>query len=135
MDVEEMLERLGAVIGPPPEGGVAPVPWEIAPEVMDFQLPADYRAFVDRYGSISIRDELHVFAPSLVPTSKTGQPLGFEGPALHDGALRVLCLAGRVLPGRGLQGVPVSAVPGRGRAAEVGQQLQLRPVLLADAGP
>ncbi|MFJ4681725.1 hypothetical protein [Kitasatospora sp. NPDC088783] len=79
MDVQEMLERLGAVIGPPPEGGVTPVPWELAPGAMGFQLPADYRAFVDRYGMASISGELHVYAPSLAPTSKIGQPLGFEG--------------------------------------------------------
>ncbi|MFD7735773.1 hypothetical protein ACFV6F_35975 [Kitasatospora phosalacinea] len=79
MRIEEMLERLGTVIGPPPEGGVAAVPWGLAPDALGFQLPADYRAFVDRYGSVSIRDELHVLAPSAVPGPKTGQPLGFEG--------------------------------------------------------
>ncbi|MEU5383576.1 hypothetical protein [Kitasatospora cineracea] len=79
MRIEEMLERLGAVIGPPPEAGVVPVPWELAPEVMGFQLPADYRTFVDRYGSVSIRDELHIFTPSAVPGLQVGQPLGFEG--------------------------------------------------------
>ncbi len=39
-----MLDRLGAVIGPPPAGGVVPVPWEQRPKVLGFQLPADYRA-------------------------------------------------------------------------------------------
>ncbi|MFF2630482.1 hypothetical protein ACFVUN_32545 [Kitasatospora griseola] len=67
MDIEEMLDRLGTVIGPPPAGGVVPVPWELGPEVMGFQLPADYRAFVDRYGSVSIRGELHIYAPSEAP--------------------------------------------------------------------
>ncbi|RKE04998.1 hypothetical protein BX266_7235 [Streptomyces sp. TLI_171] len=74
-----MLERLGAVIGPPPEGGVVPVPWELAPEAIGFQLPADYRAFADRYGRVSIRGELHVYTPSSVPGPALGQPPGFEG--------------------------------------------------------
>ncbi|GLW68180.1 hypothetical protein Kpho02_04790 [Kitasatospora phosalacinea] len=79
VNIDEAMDRLGVVIGPPPEDGVVPVPWELAPEVMGFQLPADYRAFVDRYGMVSISDELHVYAPSSEPTSKTGQPVGFEG--------------------------------------------------------
>ena len=79
MNVEEMLDRLGAVIGPPPEGGVAPVPWELGPEVMGFQLPSDYRAFVDRYGKVSISGELHICTPSAAPGPKVEQPLGFEG--------------------------------------------------------
>ncbi|MEV7211521.1 hypothetical protein AB0O31_00290 [Kitasatospora cineracea] len=83
MRIEEMLERLGAVIGPPPEGGVAPVPWELAPGVMGFQLPADYRAFADCYGSVSIRDELHVYTPSMAPSLAMGKPSGFEG-FLHN---------------------------------------------------
>lgn len=74
-----MLERLGAVIGPPPAGKVVPVPWELAPGAVGFQLPADFRAFVDRYGMVSISDELHVHAPSTAPTPKRGKPLGFEG--------------------------------------------------------
>ncbi|MFF2079271.1 hypothetical protein ACFVXG_31520 [Kitasatospora sp. NPDC058162] len=78
VQVEEMLDRLGAVIGPPLEG-VVPVPWELGPEEIGFQLPADYRAFVDRYGMVSISDELHVFAPSAAPSPKVGQPPGFEG--------------------------------------------------------
>ncbi|MFJ1796809.1 hypothetical protein [Kitasatospora griseola] len=48
MDIEEMLERLGVVIGPPPTDGVTPVPWELAPAAIGFQLPADCRAFADR---------------------------------------------------------------------------------------
>ncbi|MGW2255789.1 hypothetical protein ACWCXH_37430 [Kitasatospora sp. NPDC001660] len=79
MNIEEMLDRLAAVIGPPPVGGVVRVPWELGPEVLGFQLPADYRAFVDRYGMVSISDELHICAPSAAPSTKTGQPLGFEG--------------------------------------------------------
>ncbi|WP_405009886.1 hypothetical protein [Kitasatospora sp. NBC_01539] len=79
MDVEEMLDRLGAQIGPPPEGGVVPVPWELGPGVMGFQLPVDYRAFVDRYGSVSISGELHVYAPSGARSVEVGAPLGFEG--------------------------------------------------------
>ncbi|MER8188289.1 hypothetical protein [Kitasatospora sp. NPDC094015] len=79
MGIAEMLDRLGAVIGPPPEGGVVPVPWERAPEALGFQLPADYRAFADRYGMASIRDELHIYTPSAAPSPKIGQPLGFEG--------------------------------------------------------
>jgi len=79
VDVEETLERLGAVIGPPPEGGVVPVPWGLGPAVMGFQLPADYRAFVDRYGSVSISGELHIYTPSAVPGYTIGRPLGFEG--------------------------------------------------------
>ncbi|MFJ9695553.1 hypothetical protein [Kitasatospora sp. NPDC101183] len=79
MDIEGMLERLGAVIGPPPSEGVVAVPWELAPEAIGFQLPADYRAFVDRYGAISISGELHIFTPSMAPSVTVGQPLGFEG--------------------------------------------------------
>ncbi|PJN25638.1 hypothetical protein [Kitasatospora sp. CB02891] len=79
MDVEEMLDRLGAVIGPPPAGGVAPVPWQLGRAVLGFQLPTDYRAFVDRYGAVSIRGELHIFTPSAAPVPQTEQPLGFEG--------------------------------------------------------
>ncbi|MFJ8441418.1 hypothetical protein [Kitasatospora griseola] len=79
MSIEGILDRLGAVIGPPPAGGVVPVPWELGPEVMGFQLPADYRAFVDRYGMVSIRGELHIYAPSEAPGPAIGQPLGFEG--------------------------------------------------------
>ncbi|RGD58119.1 hypothetical protein DR950_10240 [Kitasatospora xanthocidica] len=79
VDIEETLDRLGTVIGPPPAGGVVPVPWELGPEVLGFQLPADYRAFVDRYGMVSISDELHIYAPSAAPSSQVSQPLGFEG--------------------------------------------------------
>ncbi|MFJ5229783.1 hypothetical protein ACIQBJ_07735 [Kitasatospora sp. NPDC088391] len=79
MDVEEMLDRLGTVLGPPPEGGVAPVPWELGPGVMGFQLPLDYRAFVDRYGSVSISGELHVRTPSGARGVEADAPLGFEG--------------------------------------------------------
>ncbi|MFD5559453.1 hypothetical protein [Kitasatospora griseola] len=79
MEIEEMLDRLGTVIGPPPAGGVVPVPWELGPEVMGFQLPADYRAFVDRYGRVSISDELHIYTPSAAPGLEIRQPLGFEG--------------------------------------------------------
>ncbi|MFF0413431.1 hypothetical protein ACFYUY_23715 [Kitasatospora sp. NPDC004745] len=79
MDIEEMLERLGAVIGPPPAGGVTPVPWELAPAAIGFQLPADYRAFADRYGSVSISDELHIFTPTEVPSPHAAMPSGFEG--------------------------------------------------------
>ncbi|WP_157171036.1 hypothetical protein [Nocardia araoensis] len=79
MNIEEMLDRLGSAIGPPPVGGVVPVPWELGPEAIGFQLPTDYRAFIDRYGMVSIRNELHIFAPSAAPSPKTGQPLGFEG--------------------------------------------------------
>ncbi|MFI1519425.1 hypothetical protein [Kitasatospora cineracea] len=79
MNIEEMLDRLGAVIGPPPADGVVPVPWELAPQAFGFQLPADYRAIVDRYGMVSISGELHICTPSAAPTPKTGQPLGFEG--------------------------------------------------------
>ncbi|WP_406230544.1 hypothetical protein [Nocardia sp. NBC_01009] len=79
MDIEEMLDRLGSVIGSPPAGGVVPVPWELGPEMMGFQLPADYRAFVDRYGMVSISNELHIYAPSAAPSSHIGEPPGFEG--------------------------------------------------------
>ncbi|MGE7439753.1 MULTISPECIES: hypothetical protein [Kitasatospora] len=79
MDIEEMLDRLGAVIGPPPAGGVVPVPWELGPEVLGFQLPADYRAFADRYGMVSISDEPHIYTPSAAPSPQVGQPPGFEG--------------------------------------------------------
>ncbi|MEU8512955.1 hypothetical protein AB0C76_15420 [Kitasatospora sp. NPDC048722] len=79
MDIEEMLDRLGAVIGPPSADGVVPVPWDLGAAELGFRLPADYRAFVDRYGAVSIGDELHIFTPSAAPTSKIGQPLGFEG--------------------------------------------------------
>ncbi|MFH8385871.1 hypothetical protein ACH4E7_33955 [Kitasatospora sp. NPDC018058] len=79
MDIEEMLDRLGVVIGPPPRGGVVPVPWALGPQALGFQLPADYRAFADRYGMVSISDELHVYTPSAAPSPKTGQPPGFEG--------------------------------------------------------
>ncbi|MFD5560577.1 hypothetical protein [Kitasatospora griseola] len=79
MGIEELLDRLGTVIGPPPAGGVVPVPWELGPGVLGFQLPVDYRAFIDRYGMVSIRGELHIYAPSTAPTPAIGQPLGFEG--------------------------------------------------------
>jgi hypothetical protein len=79
VDIEEMLDRLGTVIGPPPADGVVPVPWELAPEALGFQLPADYRAFANQYGSVSISNELHIYTPSAGPSPKTGQPPGFEG--------------------------------------------------------
>ncbi|MEU9131643.1 hypothetical protein AB0D08_26630 [Kitasatospora sp. NPDC048540] len=79
VNIEELLDRLGAVIGPPPAGGVVPVPWERGPETIGFQLPSDYRAFGDRYGMVSISDELHIYTPSAAPNSKAEQPLGFEG--------------------------------------------------------
>ncbi|GAA2093023.1 hypothetical protein GCM10009759_19160 [Kitasatospora saccharophila] len=77
--VEELLDRLGAVIGPPPAGGVVPVPWELCPGAIGFQLPADFRAFVDRYGAVSISDELHVFTPAEPPDLRASVPPGFEG--------------------------------------------------------
>ncbi|GAA1103804.1 hypothetical protein GCM10009663_52730 [Kitasatospora arboriphila] len=79
VNVEETLDRLGAVIGPPPEDGVVPVPWERAPGEIGFQLPADYRAFADRYGSVSISNELHIYTPSAAPSSQIAEPVGFEG--------------------------------------------------------
>ncbi|WP_224281768.1 hypothetical protein [Streptomyces sp. LS1784] len=79
VDIEEMLDRLAAVIGPPPADGVVPVPWELGPQALGFQLPADFRAFADRYGMVSISDELNVYTPSAAPSPETGQPLGFEG--------------------------------------------------------
>ncbi|MCC9312220.1 hypothetical protein LN042_35045 [Kitasatospora sp. RB6PN24] len=79
VDIEEMLDRLGAVIGPPPADGVVPVPWEFGPGVLGFQLPADYRAFADRYGTVSISDELHIYTPSTELGPYVGGPVGFEG--------------------------------------------------------
>ncbi|WP_459651476.1 hypothetical protein [Kitasatospora sp. Ki12] len=74
-----MLDQLGAVIGPPPESGVVPVPWEHAPGELGFQLPADYRAFADRFGMVSISDELHIYTPSAAPSPQVAEPVGFEG--------------------------------------------------------
>ncbi|GHH79238.1 hypothetical protein GCM10018781_56810 [Kitasatospora indigofera] len=48
------------MIGPPPADGVVPDPWELGPGVLGLQLPADHRAFADRYGTVSISDELHI---------------------------------------------------------------------------
>ncbi len=79
MDIEEMLDRLGVVIGPPPADGVTPVPWELAPAAIGFQLPADYRAFADRYGAVSISDELHIFTPTETPSPHAAVLSGFEG--------------------------------------------------------
>ncbi|MFE4457091.1 hypothetical protein ACFROC_07015 [Nocardia tengchongensis] len=63
MNIEESLDWLGSVIGPRPVAGVVPVPWELGFKAIGFQLPTDYRAFVDRYGMVSIHNELHVYAP------------------------------------------------------------------------
>ncbi|MFD7736430.1 hypothetical protein ACFV6F_39395 [Kitasatospora phosalacinea] len=79
MEIEEKLGRLGEMIGPPPEGGVVPVPWALGAETMGFQLPADYRAFADWYGSVRISDELHVYTPSTELGPYAGGPVGFEG--------------------------------------------------------
>jgi hypothetical protein len=78
VQIEEMLDQLGVVIGPPLEG-VVRVPWELGAEETGFQLPADYRAFADRYGSVSISNELHIYTPSAVPGPDVRQPLGFAG--------------------------------------------------------
>ncbi|MFE4599502.1 hypothetical protein ACFRKE_01430 [Kitasatospora indigofera] len=79
MNIEEMLDRLAAAIGPPPADSVVPVPWELGREALGFQLPEDYRAFADRYGMVSISDELHIYAPSAAPMTQTEELLGFEG--------------------------------------------------------
>ncbi|MCC9312433.1 hypothetical protein LN042_36195 [Kitasatospora sp. RB6PN24] len=78
MNAERLLDRLAEVIGPPPLEGVVPVPWGLGPEELGFQLSADYLAFADWYGMVSISDELHIYTPSAAPSPNPGQPIGFE---------------------------------------------------------
>ncbi|MDH6129273.1 SMI1/KNR4 family protein [Kitasatospora sp. GP82] len=71
------VERLSQILGAP-EVIPAQVPWELAPERINIQLPSDYKEFVNRYGSVRILGELSLWIPSLRPSSK-GSPSGFEG--------------------------------------------------------
>jgi hypothetical protein len=71
------VERLAHILGQPVPAR-APVPWERSIPEIGFQFPSDYREFIDMYGSISIRDELHIWTPSLLPGVPGAGP-GFPG--------------------------------------------------------
>lgn len=71
------LERLAALMPPPPDPPVPP-PWHQAPAQVGFEFPADYRAFIDRYGAGEINGELMVLAPTERPY-RPGGPGGFRG--------------------------------------------------------
>jgi hypothetical protein len=71
------LERLRQLMGPAVPLG-APVPWAAAGEEIDFTFPADYRAFIDLYGSVRIHDELLVWSPTKRGW-RPGGPGGFAG--------------------------------------------------------
>ncbi|WP_217242196.1 SMI1/KNR4 family protein [Streptomyces sp. AC555_RSS877] len=63
---------------PPPSSPPIAPPWQDARAQIGFQFPADYRAFVDRYGAGEINDHLIVFAPTERPY-QPGLPGGFRG--------------------------------------------------------
>jgi len=72
-DTQWLEELLG-----PPRDEVVPVPWDRAPAEVGFQFPTLYRQLIDRYGHISINDELHIAGPSQ-QANQPGAPTGFEG--------------------------------------------------------
>ncbi|MFE2267581.1 hypothetical protein [Streptomyces griseosporeus] len=63
---------------PPPPTAPAPTPWQLAPDQIGFQFPADYRAFIDAYGAGEINQHLNVLAPTSYPY-QPGLPPGFPG--------------------------------------------------------
>jgi hypothetical protein len=75
--VDPSLQRLTTLMPPPLPPPAAP-PWPQAPGELGFQLPQDYRDFVDLYGGGQIDEQLTVLAPSLHPP-RPGDPGGFAG--------------------------------------------------------
>ncbi|MFJ3789413.1 hypothetical protein [Kitasatospora sp. NPDC090091] len=75
MSVE--LHRLAQIFGEPSQQPTA-TPWERSLAEVGFAFPADYREFVDQYGSVRINGELSVPVPTL--RSYDGGPIvGFPG--------------------------------------------------------
>jgi hypothetical protein len=70
--MSESMQRLEEVLGEP-ERVVVPPPWDRSAAETGIVLPQDYRAFVDRYGSVRIYDDLLVWSPSI-----QFDPHGFE---------------------------------------------------------
>ncbi|WP_371484233.1 SMI1/KNR4 family protein [Kitasatospora sp. NBC_00315] len=66
------LQRIQDILGEP-ERAVAPPPWDRCAAETGVVLPQDYRAFVDRYGSVRICNDLLVWVPSA-----QFDPHGFE---------------------------------------------------------
>jgi hypothetical protein len=75
--MDSALPRLTALMPPPLPPSGAP-PWPQAPGELGFQLPQDYRDFVDVYGGGQIDGRLTVLAPSLHPP-RPSDPGGFAG--------------------------------------------------------
>ncbi|MFE7193665.1 hypothetical protein [Kitasatospora sp. NPDC057541] len=72
-----MSDRLWDLMGEA-MGGLGRTPWEGSPSEVGFEFPADYREFVDRYGSVRINGEMSVLVPTL--RSYDGGPgVGFSG--------------------------------------------------------
>ncbi|MGW0583843.1 SMI1/KNR4 family protein [Streptomyces sp. NPDC002920] len=71
------LERLIDLMPPPSDLPASP-PWQDAPAQVGFQFPADYRAFIDRYGAGEVNGHLIVLAPTERPYLP-GLPPGFAG--------------------------------------------------------
>ncbi|WP_395297011.1 hypothetical protein ACF9IK_28910 [Kitasatospora hibisci] len=71
------LERLVRILGEPLRWPTA-TPWEHSLAEVGFVFPADYREFVDRYGSIRVNGELSVWVPTLRPDGG-GVIAGFPG--------------------------------------------------------
>ena len=58
----DALEELARLV-PPPAEPAPPADWAAARAKLGLELPADYRALIDRYGAGTFDDELSVFAP------------------------------------------------------------------------
>lgn len=58
---------------PPPGAPDAPVEWDAVREQWGTGFPADYREFVDRYGTGTISDQLVILQPNS-PGLRSGQP-------------------------------------------------------------
>jgi hypothetical protein len=76
------LDRLAELLGA--SQGESTVDWPATEAKLRVRLPADYRAFVERFGAGSINQELYInipFAPSATSTSSPRMPSGLRDSA------------------------------------------------------
>ena len=72
------LRRLADVLGDGGGENAAPIPWDTARAEVGFDFPADYREFVERYGSVEFNSEFYTVIPT-DGSPRRDWPTGFAG--------------------------------------------------------